>query len=70
MQKQSKHTSKELTQLKRGKEFQKIVQADYDKNSKGGGVLLEESVSYKDMPDIKQKWQNRQKRFLKNKLRK
>jgi hypothetical protein len=36
----------EPLQLKRGKEFQEMVQADYFKNSKGGGVGIEKDVNY------------------------
>jgi len=53
--KDSKHISKEPYQLKRGKEFQKIVQADYSKNSKDGDVGIEEFVSFENVPGIKQK---------------
>ena len=53
--KDSKHISKEPCQLRRGKEFQKIVQADYSKNSKDGDVGIEEFVSFKNVSGIKQK---------------
>ena len=45
----------EPEQLKRGKVFQKIVQSDYEINSEGGGVGIEEFVSFKGIIDIKQK---------------
>ncbi len=48
-------TTNEPSQLRRGKEFQRIVQADFNKNSKGGGVGIEEFVSFKDVPGIKKK---------------
>ena len=51
----NKYNSNEPSQLRRGKEFQKIVQADYQKNSKGGGVGIEEFVSFKDMDGTKKK---------------
>ncbi len=53
--KQSKNTSNEPLQLRRGKEFQKIVQSDYKRNSKGGGVGIEEYVVFKGVPGINQK---------------
>jgi len=53
--KQSKYISNEPEQLKRGKEFQKIVQSDYKRNSIGGGVGIEEFVSFKDVAGIRQK---------------
>ena len=52
---QSQKISKEPAQLKRGKEFQRIVQNDYNINSKDGGVGIEEHVSFKNVPGIKQK---------------
>lgn len=48
------HISKEPSQLRRGKEFQKIVQADYKNNSEGE-VDLEKTISFQDIPTIKQK---------------
>lgn len=44
---------KEPLQLKRGKAFQKIVQNDYQENSKGQ-VKIEEHVSFAEMQGIKQ----------------
>lgn len=50
-----KKANKEPLQLRRGKEFQKIVQADYKKNSKGGGVGIEEHVVFDKLENIRQK---------------
>jgi hypothetical protein len=46
---------REPVHLKRGKEFQKIVQADYKNNSIDGKVGIEEFVSFKNVSGIKQK---------------
>ncbi|OFY17733.1 MAG: hypothetical protein A2W98_08505 [Bacteroidetes bacterium GWF2_33_38] len=42
-------------QLKRGKEFQKIVQADFKQNNKSGIICIEQHVSFEKMPLIKKK---------------
>ncbi|MCT4665987.1 MAG: hypothetical protein N4A45_12230 [Flavobacteriales bacterium] len=48
-------TSNEPPQLKRGKEFQRIVQNDYSQNSTDEDVGIEEYVSFNNVPEIKQK---------------
>jgi hypothetical protein len=45
----------EPEQLKRGKRFQKIVQQDFEQNSKNGKVIPEAFVSFKELKEIKQK---------------
>jgi len=47
--------SKEPEQLQRGKEFQRIVQKDYGKNSNGGGVEIEKHVSFELLEKVRQK---------------
>ena len=46
---------KEPLQLRRGKQFQKIVQADYANNSLGGIIGIEETVNFNELPEVKQK---------------
>ncbi len=45
----------EPEQLKRGKQFQKIVQEDFEKNSKDGKVISGAFVSFNGLKEIKQK---------------
>jgi hypothetical protein len=40
--------------LKRGKEFQKIVQVDFNQNNKSGILCLEQHVSFEKIDNIKQ----------------
>lgn len=47
--------SNEPIRLKRGKEFQKIVQADYKKSSNDGDVGIEEFISFRGVAGIKQR---------------
>jgi hypothetical protein len=44
----------EPEQLKRGKKFQKIVQQDFEQNSKNGKVIPEAFISFKELKKIKQ----------------
>ena len=41
--------------LKRGKQFQKEVQSDFNLKNKSGVICIEKNVSFKKMNDIKQK---------------
>lgn len=47
--------TREPVNLRKGKEFQKIVQADYKNDSIDGEVGIEEFVSFKNVSGIKQK---------------
>jgi hypothetical protein len=46
----------EPVQLRRGKEFQKIVQEDYGKTSIDGKSKIEEYISFEKLPTVKQKY--------------
>jgi hypothetical protein len=46
----------EPQELKRGKAFQKQVQADFHKNSKDGTTRTEARISFADLPKIAQNW--------------
>ena len=45
----------EPQQLKRGKQFQKIVQSDFNLNNKSGIICIEQHVSFEDFGKLKQK---------------
>jgi hypothetical protein len=49
------YPSKEPDILKQGKIFQKIVQLDYQKNSIGGVINIEENVSFDYLANDKKK---------------
>ena len=44
----------EPAQLKRGKEFQKIVQSDFKQNNKSGIICIERHVSFEGVSKLKQ----------------
>jgi len=44
----------EPEQLRRGKEFQKIVQSDFSTNSKGGILTIEQHISFDGLKETKQ----------------
>lgn len=45
----------EPIQLKRGKQFQKLVQSDFNQNNKSGIICIERHVSFEELSELKQK---------------